>query len=64
MLQAASRSQSTGDAKEDDLFTGSERVYGHLLQLILFVEVSESTVRQGVTDCDRSHLEIESNPCL
>jgi len=53
----ASGGEGTGNTKEDDLFTGSKRVYRHVLELILFVEISELSIRQDITDSNRSHIE-------
>lgn len=41
----ASGSEGTGDSKENDLLAGSKGVYGGVLELVLFVEVSHCTVR-------------------
>lgn len=52
----ASWSEGAGDAKENDLFAGGERVDGNLLHLILLIEVGKSPVGDRVTNSNRSHF--------
>lgn len=47
--------EGAGDAEENDLLAGSQGVDGHLLEIVLLVEVGEGAVRQGISDCDGSH---------
>lgn len=51
----ASWGEGTRDAKEDDFFTGGERVDVDRLDLVLLVEVGQITVRYHIADCNRSH---------
>ncbi|CAN1138574.1 hypothetical protein LINPERHAP2_LOCUS10771 [Linum perenne] len=55
MLQAANRGEGAGNTDDDDLLAGGEGVDGDLLELIVLVEVSEGSVRQGSTGSDGSH---------
>ncbi|KAM0066924.1 hypothetical protein Hdeb2414_s0002g00054791 [Helianthus debilis subsp. tardiflorus] len=58
MLHTASRSEGTADTKDDDFLAGGERVNGDLLHLIFLVEVCKSSVKNVVTNFDRSHFQI------
>lgn len=55
MLQAAGGGEGAGDAEEDDLLAGGERVDGDLLQLVALVEPPELAVGEGVADGDGGH---------
>ena len=52
----ASGGEGTGNAEKDDLFTGSEGVYGHRLEFVFVVEVGESTIWNHVANCNRGHF--------
>jgi hypothetical protein len=58
MLHAASGSESTRNTKENDFFTGGERVNGGGLKLIILIEEGDSSVWYDIADSNWSHEEI------
>jgi hypothetical protein len=58
MAHAACGSESTRNTKENDFFTGGDRVNRDGLKLIIFIEERDSSVWYNIADSNWSHEEI------